>query len=79
MHVRITSIVANDGLVLKHQAINSHTADYVSIVLGQFHINILNQQWRALWIEIIFWKMIQLSKGLVTSYHNRDQDENCSR
>ena len=37
MHGYIISIVATDALVLKHQAINIYNADYISIVLDQFH------------------------------------------
>ena len=37
--------MATDALVLKHQAISSHSADYVHIVLDQIHI----KTWPLLW------------------------------
>ena len=40
-HGSILSTVATDALVLMHQAINAHSADYIVIVLDQFHIDIL--------------------------------------
>ena len=33
MHGCVLSIVATDGLVLKHQAISTHIADYIVIIL----------------------------------------------
>ena len=38
----IISTVATDSLVLKHQAVSSHNADYIIIVLGRFHTEILH-------------------------------------
>ena len=38
MHEYILSIVATDALVLKHQAISIHSANYILIVLDQFQI-----------------------------------------
>ena len=40
MHRCILSTVATDGLVLKHQAISTHNADYTYTVLNQFHTEI---------------------------------------
>ena len=37
-HGCIVSTVATDALVLKHQAISIHNADFTFIVLDQFHI-----------------------------------------
>ena len=37
-HGCVVSTVATDALVLKHQAISIHNADYTFIVLDQFHI-----------------------------------------
>ena len=39
-HECIRSTVATDALVLKHQAISTHSADDVLNVLGQFHTKI---------------------------------------
>ena len=36
-HGCILSTVATDALVLKHQAISIHNADWIAIVLDQFH------------------------------------------
>ena len=36
----IISIVATDGLVLKHQAISVHSAELIFILLDQFDIRI---------------------------------------
>ena len=41
MHGRIISTVATAALVLKHQAISSHSADEIFIVPDQFHTKIL--------------------------------------
>ena len=38
MHVCVVSTVATDALVLKHQAISIHNADWTFIVLDQFDI-----------------------------------------
>ena len=40
MHRCILSTVATDSLVLKHQAISTHNADYTYTVLNQFHTEI---------------------------------------
>ena len=37
MHGCILSIVATDALVLKHQAISTHSADEIFVLLYQFH------------------------------------------
>ena len=37
-HGCVTSTVATDGLVLKHQVISIHSADRTTIVLDTFHI-----------------------------------------
>ena len=39
IHGCVISSVATDGLVLKHQAISSHTIDKIVIVLDQFQPN----------------------------------------
>ena len=39
-HECVLSTVATDALVLKHQAICIHSADEISIVLGQFHTKV---------------------------------------
>ena len=36
----VLTTVATDALVLKHQAISIHSADYIFIVLDQFHTKI---------------------------------------
>ena len=41
MHGCIVSIVATDDLVLKHQALSAHNADYIFIVWDQFHTEML--------------------------------------
>ena len=53
MHGCILSNVATDALVLKHQVISIHSADLISIALGQFQTKMLH-----LWCEnwIWFWK-----------------------
>ena len=40
MHACLLNTVATDAMVLKHQAISSHSADEISIVLGQFHTKV---------------------------------------
>ena len=35
---------ATDTLVLKHQGISIHSDDQISVVLGQFHTQIYNEQ-----------------------------------
>ena len=63
-HWCILSTVATDGLVLQHQAINSHGADQIFIVLDQFLTKLLHLQWKALENYIKFWeKKTQLLKG----------------
>ena len=34
----LLSAIATDALMLKHQVISTHSADYIFIVLDQFHI-----------------------------------------
>ena len=41
VHGCLLSTVATDVLVLKHQAIDIHSAEYIHIVLDQFHTEIL--------------------------------------
>ena len=41
MHECIFSTVATDALVLKHQAISIHSADYIFIVMDQLHNQII--------------------------------------
>ena len=48
MHAYVVSTMATDALVLKHQAISIHNADYDFIVLDQIHANILYIQWTTL-------------------------------
>ena len=40
-HGCVFSTVATDALVLKHQAISTHSADWTIIVLHKFHTEIL--------------------------------------
>ena len=40
-HGFLLNYAATDALVLKHQAINTHSADKIIIVLDQFHTEIL--------------------------------------
>ena len=42
MHACLFSNVATDAMVLKHQAIRTHSADKISIVLDKFHTEILH-------------------------------------
>ena len=47
--------MATDGLVLKHQAISIHNADWIAIALDQFQIKILHLQWtrlKKIWNQI---------------------------
>ena len=55
-HGCVVSTVATDALVLKHQAISIHNADFTFIVSDQFHIKILHIRWTASENEITFWK-----------------------
>ena len=41
MHGVIINTVATDVLVLKHQAMSSHNADRIFIVLDQFHTSLV--------------------------------------
>ena len=51
-HGCVVSIVATDALVLKHQAISIHNADWTLLVLDQFHIKkILHIRWTASCVE----------------------------
>ena len=64
MHVCIFSSVSTTALVLKHQAISSHSADKMFIVLDQFHSKLLKSFWKTLENEMTFWKKYtQLFKG----------------
>ena len=47
-HGCVVSTVATDALVLKHQAISIHNADWIFIVLDHFHIKILHLWWTKL-------------------------------
>ena len=42
MHGHILNPVATDALVLKHQAINIHSADQIAIALDQFQTKTLH-------------------------------------
>ena len=55
-HGCVVSTVATDALVLKHQTISIHNADYTFIGLDQFHMKILHIRWTASENEITFWK-----------------------
>ena len=55
-HGCVVSTVATDALVLKHQAISIHNADYTFIVLDQFQTNILHFWCTRLENKITFWK-----------------------
>ena len=63
-HPCVFSTVATDALVLKHQAISIHCADYIFIVLNQFPTKkftfMVNNIWK---LNNIFIEMIQLVKG----------------
>ena len=50
--------MATAGLVLKHQAISSHNAEKIFIVLDQFHTKILHLLQKTLEYKITFWKNI---------------------
>ena len=50
------STVATDALVLKHQAISIHNADWTFIVLDQFDIKISHLWCTTLENKIMFWK-----------------------
>ena len=50
------STLAADALVLKHQAISTHSADWILIVLDYFHAESLHLLWTSLKNEIAFWK-----------------------
>ena len=57
--------MTTDALVLKHQAISSHSADKIFILLDHFHIIILHLLLKTLENEITFWKKYtKLFKGL---------------
>ena len=55
-HGWVVSTVATDVLVLKHQAISIHNADYTFIVLDQFHMKILHLWCTTLENKTTFWK-----------------------
>ena len=48
--------MATDALVLKHQAIGTHSADNIFIVLGQFHIQNITLYVNNFENKITFWK-----------------------
>ena len=50
------STVATDVLVVKHQAISNHSADYIFVVLNQFQTEILHLYRITFENKIIFWK-----------------------
>ena len=54
-HGSIISTVTTDVLVLRHQAISSHSADSLLIV-DQFHAEMLHLQWTTLQTNIVIWK-----------------------
>ena len=53
----IINTVATDALVLKHQAISTHSVEQVPVVLDQFRMQILHLQQRTLENKIMFWKI----------------------
>ena len=55
-HWYVPSSVATDALVLKHQAIDIHNADYKFIVLDQFHTQIFQLQRTILENIILSWQ-----------------------
>ena len=57
-HGCIFSTVATDGLVLPHQAISTHSADSMFIILDQCHTKILHLQWPTQANRIKFWNKI---------------------
>ena len=56
-HGCILNIVATDVLVLKHQVISIHSADYIFIVLDLFHGKNITLLWTALgnWEKKMTW------------------------
>ena len=64
MYRCVLSIVATDALVLKHQAISSHSANEISITYGQFQAKILHFMMNSIEkIKLKFEEMTQLFKG----------------
>ena len=63
-HGCVVSAVATDALVLKHQAISIHNADWPFIVLDQFHMKLLHIKENSIrkWNNILK-KMTQSFKG----------------
>ena len=63
-HVCVVSTVATDALVLKHQAISSHSADLTFIVLDQFSYKNIAHKVNSIrkWNHILK-KMTQSFKG----------------
>ena len=60
----ISSSVATVAMVLKHQAISSHSADKIFFVLNQFYTRILQSLWKTLWNKNrILKNYTQLFKG----------------
>ena len=47
-HGCVVNIVATDTLVLKHQAISSHSVDTIFILLECFHTTILHSEWNIM-------------------------------
>ena len=53
-----TQTVPTEALMLKHQTISTHITDQLSIVLAQFHTEILQLPGTILENTIKFWKKI---------------------
>ena len=63
-HGCISSTVATDALVLKHQAISTHSAGWMFSALDLLHVYMLQLFWTTLRNGIIFWKKILVVQGL---------------
>ena len=69
--------MTTDALVLKHQAISTHSADWIFIVLDWFHTKIADSLWTAPENKISFEKnwpsclRVKLKKFTVSGWHFR--------
>ena len=54
IHGCVLSTVATDALVLKHQAISTHIAEKMFIVLNQFHTQMFGTWWTTSENKITF-------------------------
>ena len=85
IHGCILSTVANDTLLLKHQAISIPSADFIFLALDQLHTKIFHLQGTLLENKITFWKYspsyLRLTWGirLVDGTHLVTYDRNMYR